>query len=100
MSIAFAGRFGRAAPPCEVGAADVFVFNEDEKIGKIWLAKSDRREAAGKRGKSIEGLQVLKGFRVRKQGHFLNMVPGYVSISFCKFFVPWEKVADPAPFLT
>ena len=69
-------------------------------MGRIWLAEKDRREAAGKKGKSIEGPLVLKGFRARKQGHFLNMVPGYVSISFCNFFVPWGKLAYPAPFLT
>ena len=60
------------------------MFNEDEKLGRVWLAERDRREAAGKKGKSIEGPLVLEGFRVMKQGHFLNMVPGYVpaSVSF------------------
>ena len=54
--------YRRAKLPCEVGAVYVFVVNEDEKMGRDWPAEKDRREAAGKKGRIIEGSQVLKGF--------------------------------------
>ena len=55
------GFYRRAKLPCEVGAAYVFVFNEDEKMGRDWPAPARQRKIGGRQpGRKGGLLKVLR----------------------------------------